>query len=297
MLLEKPSAAAPATEASRWQAFISLDVAMTPRGSVLKRARHQGPLYIQKAFYPEGKSHPHLYILHPPGGMVSGDHLSIQVNVDQNAGCLVTTPGAGRVYRARPDRLTQYQTVELNVEQNGLMEWMPLENIVFNDAHANLKTEIKLEDGAQVIAWDVTCLGLPARKEPFTSGSLSQGFNIYQQGRLVLREVLRVNDKNRQIMASKAGLDHQDVNGLMVAGPWPEGVPEEVMTALQACCDDWQQKEGNLAAGASDVDGFLTIRCVGACSERARFLFTDCWQILRPALTGKPACKPRIWAT
>ena len=91
--------------AGRWQAELSLGLAKTARGTVLKTCSHRGPLYVQKAFYPEGRELAHLYLLHPPGGMVSGDDLQINVNMAEGAQALITTPGAGRVYRARPDRI------------------------------------------------------------------------------------------------------------------------------------------------------------------------------------------------
>ncbi|MDO6806644.1 hypothetical protein Q4595_29565, partial [Wenyingzhuangia sp. 1_MG-2023] len=42
---------------------------------------------------------------------------------------------------------------------------------------------------------------------------------------------------------------------------------------------------------------FLIIRYLGHCSEQGRSLFTRCWQEIRPLLTGRNACAPRIWAT
>jgi urease accessory protein len=36
---------------------------------------------------------------------------------------------------------------------------------------------------------------------------------------------------------------------------------------------------------------------LGDSVERARQLFEHCWQLLRPQLCGRPACRPRIWNT
>lgn len=56
---------------SIWNAELALGLTLTQLGTVLKSCRHQGPLYVQKPFYPEGRELAHLYLLHPPGGMVS----------------------------------------------------------------------------------------------------------------------------------------------------------------------------------------------------------------------------------
>ena len=69
----------------------------------LTKTKRCGPLIIQKAFYPEGRDCAHLYLLHPPAGIVSGDELRVGIDVQQNAHTLITTPGAKRFYRARTD--------------------------------------------------------------------------------------------------------------------------------------------------------------------------------------------------
>jgi urease accessory protein len=45
-------------------------------------------------------------------------------------------------------------------------------------------------------------------------------------------------------------------------------------------------------------DGELLVaRYRGDSAERARTFIHDCWRTLRPALLGRPAVVPRIWAT
>ena len=99
------------TNASSWRASLSLGFRRTERGSRLVRSEHNGPLYVQKPFYPEGPDCAHVYLLHPPGGMVSGDFLTISAHAEAQSHALITTPGAGRVYRARSDGLLQQQQV------------------------------------------------------------------------------------------------------------------------------------------------------------------------------------------
>ncbi len=173
-ITEKPAFDSSVDTNSTWHAQLDLGLVKTDRGTVLRRCSHKGPLYVQKPFYPEGRELAHLYLLHPPGGMVSGDDLRISVTTEENAQALITTPGAGRVYRARPDRRLQKQHIQLNVEANSTLEWLPLENIIFPDASTDLSMDIQLAEGASVIAWEITCFGLPASGEAFDSGEVSQ---------------------------------------------------------------------------------------------------------------------------
>lgn len=81
----------------RWAA--TLDLAFDARQEQgaqvtrMTRTRFKGPLRVQRPFYPEGKTGCcHVYLLHPPGGLVSGDALNINVSVGSGAHTLVTTP-------------------------------------------------------------------------------------------------------------------------------------------------------------------------------------------------------------
>ena len=44
-------------------------------------------------------------------------------------------------------------------------------------------------------------------------------------------------------------------------------------------------------------DDLLIVRYRGGSAERARNFIQAGWQLLRPALLGRPAVAPRIWAT
>lgn len=258
------------------------------------QSEHIGPLYVQKPFYPEGPDCAHIYLLHPPGGMVSGDTLTINVTSSEGASTLVTTPGAGRVYRARPDRLLQKQLVNLTVEPGSSLEWMPLETILFPSSRAQLETRVDLHADATFIGWEITSLGLPANQKKLddegTSTLLKQGLRIYRDGRLLLNERLKLQPGHMEVLNARAGFNGQPVHGLLVAGPFPQGVPDTLLEALQALCEEQ-------LAGVSLNGQFLTLRCLGSCSEKARLLLSRAWAEIRPGLMNRPACAPRIWAT
>ena len=88
-----------------WQAELRLRFAQrTPdRVTALVERRHRGPLVVQRCFHPEGGPC-HAYIVHPPGGVVGGDQLAVQVQVDVGAHALVTTPAATKFYRSAGPR-------------------------------------------------------------------------------------------------------------------------------------------------------------------------------------------------
>jgi len=143
-----------------WQAEVEMSL---ERGEPRTRVAHcapRGPLYVQRALYPEGDGMAHLYLLHPPGGLVQGDRLGAHVRAGEAANALVTTPAAAKIYRT-PDRGTR-QSVRLSVNERASLEWLPLETIVFSDAYAQTRLRAEVSANACLMAWEIVCLGRPA---------------------------------------------------------------------------------------------------------------------------------------
>src|SRR4051812_50189001 len=87
-----------------WEADLALRFAAGGGRTWVRERRHRGPLQVQRAFYPEGADLCHVYLLHPPGGLVAGDVLEVRVQVDAGARVLMTTPAAAKVYRGNGGR-------------------------------------------------------------------------------------------------------------------------------------------------------------------------------------------------
>lgn len=278
--------------ASRWPARLKLQMVKTGSGTRLVSSEHSGPLYVQRPFYPEGSELAHVYILHPPGGLVSGDDLKIDIHMGTGGSGLFTTPGAGRLYRARSDLQLQQQHVNLQLQPDSTLEWFPLENIVYPGAHAKLHTRVELADNSHFIGWEISCLGLPASDLPFDRGSLNQRFEIWRGRRPLLIENLRLDMRNRSMLDGIAGMAGRTTSGLLLAGPIIDiNHQSECMSQIR----EIEVKDALL--GATLVGDFIAVRYLGDCCQQARRLFTHCWSVIRPLLMGRPACLPRIWAT
>ena len=274
-----------------WDATLELQLEHRANKTRLSRCRHNGPLYVQKSFYPEGPNHPHLYILHPPGGIVSGDCLTLHVDIGLDASALITTPGAARIYRAREQQSLQQQHVTLNLGERGIAEWFPLETIVFNGACVEVNTTINITDDSHVFAWEVTCFGLPASGERFKEGSFKQHYQVNRDGIPLFVERMTI-DGNSKLLAAKAGMQNQPVTGFFLAGPIDDDA-ELVMEKLRRVVGD---DLSNMAA-ISKVGDLYVGRYLGSSAEQAREIFTLWWQQLRPLIIQREACSPRIWAT
>ena len=152
---------------SGWLANLDLKIDNVGGVARITRRRHLGPLLVQRAFYPEGAhatapmAEPcHVYLVHPPGGIASGDDLRLDVRVTEGAHALLTTPAAGKFYRrgtAGDARLIQSLRVD-----GAALEWLPQENIFYPNAAAELSTRVCLSGGSKFVGWEIACFGLPA---------------------------------------------------------------------------------------------------------------------------------------
>jgi len=285
----------PSETNTQWLASLELGFAMRSGACRMIRCRHQGPLYVQRPFYPEGHDLAHVYLLHPPGGMVSGDDLQVRVKVGDEAAVLMTTPGAGRAYRARPGKQWQKQLSLIEVGANASMEWLPQETIVYPQARANIQTKIDLSETGRFIGWEITCLGLSAGDRPFSAGEIKQRFEVTRCGHPLMIESLDLGDASRAIHAATAGLQSQTVTGLMVFDVL--GLEDQVSCVLQELREIAALIGGPALAGLSCFNGLLVVRYLGPCSEQAKAFFHRLWSVLRPLLFSRPAVSPGIWST
>jgi urease accessory protein len=235
-----------------------------------------------------------VYLLHPPGGLVSGDRLQISIRLHECAKVLCTTPGAGRLYRARTDRRLQEQHNVLTLGANSSLEWLPQETIVFPAAHAQLTTRVDLGKDASFIGWEITSLGLPASNVEFISGSLHQRLEIMRDGLPVLIENLIVDTRTVDLYHAACGMRSLPVSGIFVAGPFSSGqlgtLTAELLHSLASVVEP-------ALCGITKVGNFLIGRYLGKCSEEARRCFRTYWRALRPLLLQREAHSPNIWTT
>ena len=315
-----------AMAAGIWNAHLELDIARSSRGVRLMRSDHRGPLYVQKALYPEGEDLPHLYLLHPPGGLVSGDQLDLRVNVAAQSSALVTSPGAGRLYGARVDQCSQRQTNRLELKADSSLEWFPMETLVYSGAKAETCTQVYLDEKSHFIGWDICALGLPSSAAPFSQGSLRQTFEIYRKDKPEIIERLAFKANDERYRDSPAGLAGFSCNALFVAGPIQDkAVRDQIKGKLVELCRNISGRQAQISEqtmndavtssepdaksssvvpisgnppmmGITQQGNWLVVRYLGDSATLAREAFVKSWCLVRPGILGREACLPRIWA-
>lgn len=272
-----------------WTARLSLDY-QCHQGRTVLHHEHTGPLRILKSLYPEGESVCHNVIVHPPGGLVGGDELDIRVRVDAGAHGLISTPGATRFYAA--DDAPATQRVTLALEPGARLEWLPLETIAYPGCRANNLWRAELAGDAELLAWDVCALGLPAAGQAFTSGHFHQRLEI--PGLWLEQATMDAGDT--RLMDSPLGLAGQRCLGTMVLASGQALVRERRERLLEVAREALQALPATVMAGATSPNpNMVVIRAVAPVVEPLMAGLQQVWASMRAAAWQLKAPAPRIW--
>jgi urease accessory protein len=266
---------------SGWQARLDLGFAPGLNKTLLAKRSHVGPLTVQRPFYPEGKPC-HVYILHPPGGIVGGDKLHININADTGSHALLTTPAAGKFYRTAGAQAKQ--TVAITIADDAIVEWLPQETIIYDGANLKSSVQVQLSDSARFIGWEILCLGRPASLEGFADGIAELNWQILSGQRPLFLERLRLDAR---AFAARWGMQSLPVCGTLFATP----ASTASLDAVRGLIGETPHR------GVTRIDNMLVCRALDNRSDQLREFFEQVWAIVRPDTLNCIAVPPRIWAT
>jgi urease accessory protein len=272
---------------SQWQGILNLVYNDRNGETILSDSYNQAPLKIQRSFYPEGKEICHNVILHTAGGMVGGDILSQNIHLQSNTKSLITTAAAGKIYRS--NGLISTQNIEIKIDANACLEYLPQETIVFNGAIYRQNLKVELGINTVWLNWEITRFGRSARGEKFLQGEWRSHTEIWQQGNplWIDRQFLPGGEET---FYSHNALAQKSVIGTLA---WIGLVPDPAIIA--AARELWLDRNSNAEVGVTSLLTGLLCRYRGNSSKEARNWFTDVWQLLRPLYLGRSVTSMRFW--
>ncbi len=270
-----------------WHGSLNLVFAQRYGTTQLIHNQMKAPLKVQRPFYPEGPAVCHSVVLHTAGGVVGGDRLSLDFNLEPNAHALITTAAAGKIYRS--NGLEARQSVQMQVAAGTCLEWLPQETIVFNGAIYRQDMRVELAPGASWLGWEITRFGRSARGEMFLQGEWRSHTEVWQQGRplWIDRQWLPGGE---EICNSPHGLAGKPIVATL---SWiGADVSSEIVDKARSL---WTSMDRQGEAGVTRLTPGLLCRYRGSSTAEVRNWFTDVWQLLRLSFLGRPTCPPRVW--
>ena len=273
-----------ASSPQNWEALLDLELRAGSDRTKLVPLRRYGPLAVQRPFYPEQECC-HVYLLHPPGGVVGGDKIDLRLNIKAGAKALITTPGANKFYRSAADIAGVQQ--QFSVAAGSCLEFLPQENIYFPGAEVRSKTSIRVQPGGSVMLWEKHCFGRPANEEFFAEGLVISEIELLLEEKLIFTEKQSVDAEE---LRRSSGFRNYPVSGsFLIYGPTLEDKTIENLRQLIP-------QDG--LSGITRLQPELTIaRYLGNSTADMDRYFVKLWELLRPLIMQREACHPRIWKT
>ena len=167
-------------------------------------------------------------LVNPSGGLVGGDHLSIDMTVEPGAHVLISAPSANRVYRSEGQVSEQH--VHLRVGSGAVLEWFPEHTIPFAGSRFRQSLRATVESGATLLLWDALASGRIASGERWAFTDLENDIRITMASGSSLLE--------RYVLDPST-----DLGGVGLAEEWDyvasfyvvnDAIPPEVWTGLES---------------------------------------------------------------
>ncbi len=283
-------------ERRQWNASMQLTFKNSCGTSVLEDLKSYGPLRVLNLFYPEpcdGLSRTcHCYLLHPPGGLVSGDCLNIGIKGLRDSRVLITTPAATKIYHADSKGNCQRQQVRIELCGSDL-EWLPQETILYNGARPQLSLEVRLSADSSFIGSEIICYGRKACQEEYLEGLTTQRVSIYLEDNPVCLEQLRLEGGSRLL---KAPYGMRGRNCIASVYAYSSRV-EELSSGCHTLASRLESfaREYGCDAAVSFRNQLCVVKFIGDNSRIARKFVLKVLAYLRPVVSKRTLCVPRIW--
>jgi len=279
-----------------WYGHLNLDYCLSGERTIA-HDRHDGPLRVLQRLYPEGDHVCHHVLVHPPGGLVGGDVLDINMQLQSGSHALITTPGATRFYKSTGAEAVQRLVAK--VADGARLEWLPLETLAYRSCVASNRMRFELAPGAEMMGWDVLALGLPAAGEAFDDPTHPHGRftqEIELPGVWLERGTVRAGDT--LLLDSPLGWAGQRVMATMwlAAGAHLSRDRREALLE-SARAIQVTHPLSSMAGSTSPHDAVVILRVLANRVEPAMSLLTQVWAQWRQTAWNMTPCAPRVWRT
>lgn len=138
--------------------------------TILSRSSCTTPWHHFPPSYLDDSGCAYTWLVNQSGGLVGGDHLSVEAQLHAGTHVLMTSPSANRVYRSLAEPAVQ--EVRLSVGPNARLEWLPEVTIPFAGSHFRQSIQVELAPGATVVLWDAMASGRIAKQERWAFASV-----------------------------------------------------------------------------------------------------------------------------
>jgi urease accessory protein len=130
-------------------------------------------------------------LINTAGGLTGGDQFEWSLELDEDAKCTVVTQACEKVYRAENGPATV--SVALKVSRGARLDWLPQETILFDGARLKRTFDIRVAEGARLLAVEAVVLGRRAMGEHTPFVHLRDSWRVWKGDDLTFADEVRLD--------------------------------------------------------------------------------------------------------
>ena len=241
-----------------------------------------------------------LPILHTAGGLVGGDSLKIDANVQKNAKVLLTTTSAQKVYgtigrsKINPNGVYSKQKNSITILDNSHLEYLPQETIIYANALYSQESKVYISDDSSFLYSDLIRLGRSSDGESIENG-------VFRSKLEIMRNNVKYDDwefvdqieLNKLSYEAKSGMDYKPVFGSLIWICEKDFSKAKISHLVENIKIIFKESKNNLSIGI--LENGISVRFLGSSSQDARKCFFCIWKQIR-SVCG--FCEPKyqgVW--
>ena len=253
--------------------------------TVLTRSSCTSPWHHFPPSYLDDSGCAFTWLVNPSGGLVAGDHLSVEAQLHAETHVFMTSPSANRVYRSLSEPVLQ--EIRLSVGADARLEWVPEITIPFAGSRFRQSIHVDLAPGATVVLWDAMASGRVARHERWAFATFGNEIFIQtSRGKSLIERFCVVPDQLSESIGLVGSWDY--VASLFIIG---DAVEPEVWKRLDEVLATILEQRPGLVLGAVSTPALsgLVVKLVARSAPDLTAVQEAMWTAIRKELWGLPA--------
>lgn len=158
----------------------------------------QPPLKASRELYEGSDPTVTVYLMESSGGMVAGDRNDISLQLAAKSSVRLIQQSALKIYPSHTGE-TCFQKIDVHVDEDARLEWMPEVIIPFVDAKFQVDTTLHIHSSSTVLWGEIIAPGREKRGEIYDYESFRSNFKVYVDEQLLAFDSLHFSPKETDL--------------------------------------------------------------------------------------------------
>ncbi|WP_233261685.1 urease accessory protein UreD [Vitiosangium sp. GDMCC 1.1324] len=212
------------------------------------------------------------------GGLVDGDHLSLELDVAEGATALLSSQGSNRVYRSPRGCRSE---LSARVAEGALLVLAPDPTMCFTGARYVQRQDVQLSPGASLVLMDLVTAGRSANGERWAFSHFASTLRVHREGRALMDECWLLEPSHGPLPERLGRFDA--LGTVLLVGPAVESARETLAGLVGALP---VTPRAGLVCSASPLGSDALVLRAAATSAEVLLRTARDWLSFLPALLG-----------